>query len=77
MIFPSNLLFVHFKEFVEDGSPVKKQKDYQNVINAPLITGRPDQTVMETLCLPELHLLLGIYKVIFFIPKHIGFVRNY
>ena len=49
MIFPSNLLFVHFKEFVEDGSPVKKQKDYQNVINAPLITGRQDQNVMEIL----------------------------
>ena len=68
MIFTSNLLFCHFEEFVEDGSPVKKQKDYQNVIKAPLITGRPDQSVMEILCLPELHLLLGIYEVIFFIP---------
>ena len=62
---------------MEDGSVRAKQKLYQNVVNEPLITGDADKKVLEILCVPELHLLLGriiIYKIIFNSNMFIGIV---
>ena len=42
------------------GSDKKKQKLFENVLNLPLITGDPEQTILGTISVPELHLLLGI-----------------
>ena len=41
------------------GSDKKKQKLFENVVNLPLITGDPEQTILGTISVPELHLLLG------------------
>ena len=38
---------------------VPKQKDYQNVVNKPLLSAPPDETVLLTLGIPELHIMLG------------------
>ena len=37
----------------------KTQMKYQNVTNAPLLTDEPGKKVIELLCVPELHLLIG------------------
>ena len=51
------LLFV--QGFVEGGSDLKTQRQFQNVVNQPLLTGGLDKKVIEIICVPELHLLLG------------------
>ena len=51
--------FIVFKEYVESGSNRKKQQNFQNVINEPLLKGQPDQEVLGLIAVPELHLLIG------------------
>ena len=53
-----------FQEYVAAGSDKKKQKNYQNVTNSPLLTGSADKQLLSILCVPELHLLLGEYTEI-------------
>ena len=42
------------------GSNLKSQKKFQNVVNSPLLIGRPDQKVLGLVSVPELHLLIGM-----------------
>lgn len=53
------------KKFEEDGASKKDAKDYFNVIQAPLIEGADEDSVMDILSIPELHLLIGIGKILF------------
>ena len=52
------------QKFVEDGSDAKKQQLYDNVTNPPLITSSVEKLVIESLSVPELHLLLGRINLI-------------
>ena len=47
---------------MDAGSNSKTQKSFDNVTNPPLITASADKLILEILCVPELHLLLGINK---------------
>ena len=38
---------------------MKKQKDYQNVTNYPLLTADPEARILGILAIPELHCLIG------------------
>ena len=51
------------QQFIESGS--KKQSDFENVVNPPLITGDPDKKLIDVSCDSELHLLLGIIHIWF------------
>ena len=55
----SDLLALN-KAYVDSGSNKKKQKDFQNFTNTPLLTGDPEQLVLGLLAVPELHLLIGV-----------------
>ena len=46
--------------YCEAGSPYKRQMDFQNIVNPPLLTGDPDQLVLDILNLPSLHCFCGI-----------------
>ena len=48
-----------YNDFFEAGGNRATQKDYENVVNPPLIATSPDKLILGTLALPELHLLLG------------------
>ena len=50
------------QSFLEEGSNLRNQSLYQNIINASLITGSPEEKVIEIISVPELHLLLGIVE---------------
>ena len=52
-----DLMDLH-SQFIESGANPKTQKDFQNVVHPPLIVASPDQLILGTLALPELHLLL-------------------
>ena len=54
-----------FKDFVDNGANLRQQKNFQNVVNSPLLTGDESTKVIEIISVPELHLLLGRlpYKV--------------
>ena len=53
-----------FQKFVDAGSDAKRQQLYDNVTNPPLITSSVEKLVIESLSVPELHLLLGKNKSI-------------
>ena len=53
-------LYSWHMKYLEDGSKYKKQKEYQNIVNCPLITGPPDKKVLDLLNLPSLHILIGV-----------------
>ena len=38
----------------------RNQKNYTNVIHPSLLKGDPEQTILSTIPLPELHLLMGV-----------------
>ena len=54
-----------FKDFVDNVANLRQQKNFQNVVNSPLLTGDESTKVIEIISVPELHLLLGRlpYKV--------------
>ena len=47
----------HYQNFIKDGSKLKQQAKYKNVINPPIIDIKPSSYIP-----PYLHLLLGIIK---------------
>ena len=47
------------KKFVESGGNKKKAKDYQNVVNPPLLTGDDSTKTLEVLNISELHCMTG------------------
>ena len=47
------------QRFVEAGSDTKKQQEFENVTNPPLLTSSPDKLIIEILSVPQLHILLG------------------
>ena len=51
--------YVLFQKYVEAGRPYKDQKNFQNVVNPPLITGPVDTVLLDKLNCPGLHILLG------------------
>ena len=47
---------------MESGANPKKQKDFQNVVNPPLLIATdPNQLILGIIAIPELHLLIGEY----------------
>ena len=50
------------------GKPHKKQSEFNNFINPPLLSGPLDRKIIEFLNIPSLHLLLGNLK--FFFKQH-------
>ena len=48
------------EHYVDAGSDSRQQKDYENVVNPPLLQCQPDELVLDLLPVPQLHLLLGI-----------------
>ncbi len=54
-----------FQAWTESGLDRKDAKHYGNVIHPPLLTGHPDQLVLDVLPPPELHLLLGAVNTLF------------
>ena len=51
----------NYYRFLSDGhGDLKKAKDFYNCVNLPLIAGRDNQTILELLPPPELHLFLGV-----------------
>ena len=55
----SDLQMQHLK-FKEAGADNKKQKDFQNVVNEPLLNLEPDDLILGPVVPPELHLMLGV-----------------
>ena len=51
------MIFV--QRFVEAGSDTKKQQEFENITNPPLLTSSPDKLIIEILSVPQLHILLG------------------
>ena len=49
----------HLK-YKEAGGDKKKQKDFQNVINKPLLEMEPDDQILGAVAPPELRLMLGV-----------------
>ena len=47
-------------QYVSAGEPHKNARMFQNVVNPPLITGQPDDTILSILFPPENHLMTGI-----------------
>ena len=47
-------------KFKESNAPLSRQKEFQNVVNSPLIIAEGDQLILGILVPPELHLLLGV-----------------
>ena len=81
----ADLLDFHQK-FVNSGSNSKTQKNFDNVTNPPLITSPVETQIIEILCVPELHLLLGVVEKLLrefenrvFLNKNTGkkFMDNY
>ena len=50
----------HHQLFVEAGGDKKKQKEFQNVVNEPLLGGDPNDLILGSVAPPELHLMLGV-----------------
>ena len=51
--------FISYQKFIDSGSDLKKQQQFENVTHPPLITSSLEKLVIESLNVPELHLLLG------------------
>ena len=63
---PSHLCNI-LQSYVDAGCPSKRQKDFQNFVNSPLVTGPRDSFVLDKLNIPGLHIILGTESNIFFI----------
>ena len=46
--------------YEEAGGDKKKQKDFQNIVNKPLLQMEPDDLILGAVAPPELHLMLGV-----------------
>ena len=55
----SDLHAWHLK-YEEAGGDKKKQKNFQNVVNKPLLEMEPDDLILGAVAPPELHLMLGV-----------------
>ena len=55
----SDLHTLHL-QFKEAGGDKKKQKDFQNVVNKPLLKLEPGDHILGPVVPPELHLMLGV-----------------
>ena len=64
------------RKYVENGSKKKNSKLYQNVINQPLLNGKPSQKVIELLNPPELHCLTGVVGKLMFAIEMFGFLEK-
>ena len=53
-------LFEWNQKFIDSGGNKKNAKNYQNVINKPLLTGEDNTKTLEVLNPPELHLMTGV-----------------
>ena len=53
------------QKYEDAGKPHKKQKEYNNVINPPLLSGPLDRRIIEFLNIPSLHLFLGNCLLLF------------
>ena len=51
---------------MDSHSNKNKQKWFQNVVNEPLLSGDPDETVLGIIAIPELHLLIGNAILLFY-----------
>ena len=51
--------FYKLQGYIDGGSKKKTKMKFDNVTNAPLITSSPDKKIIESLSVPELHILLG------------------
>ena len=54
-----DLLELH-KAYSEAGGIKRTQQKYQNVTNPPLLTADDSKLIIEVLCIPELHILIGV-----------------
>ena len=54
-----------FQSWTDAGSKMKDAKKHGNVVHPPLLSGEPDQQVIEILPPPELHLMLGAVNTMF------------
>ena len=54
-----DLLALH-KAYSEAGGIKRTQQKYQNVTNPPLLTADDSKLIIEVLCIPELHILIGV-----------------
>ena len=61
-MFPVKNKQLQLQQYLDDGAKRKDQRKFQNVVNAPLLTGSPDTKVLQIIAVSELHLLLGKYK---------------
>ena len=48
------------QKYVENGSNKKRAKNYQNVVNPPLLTGKESTKTIEVLNISELHCMTGV-----------------
>ena len=55
----SDLHTLHLK-FEEAGADKKKQKEFQNVVNKPLLQGELNVLIIGSLAVPQLHIMLGV-----------------
>ena len=57
----------NYAKFMADTSanPLKNAKDYDNVVNRPLLSGPDELKLLEIVPIPELHILLGKYCIKF------------
>ena len=53
-------LFEWHQKFVDNGANIRVAKNYQNVVNKPLLTGEDETETLEVLNPPELHLMTGV-----------------
>ena len=59
----SYFIFSSLKKLVNAGSNPSTAKDFQNVINTPLLAGEHDTLILNMIVPLELHLMLGIKKI--------------
>ena len=53
-------LQAHHQQFLAAGGDKKKQREFNNVVNEPLLGGDPDDFILCSVAPPELHLMLGV-----------------
>ena len=59
MRFQKVYIYIYLQDFQESGAVRKKQQQFQNVVNEPLLTGDPQAQVLGLVSPPELHILIG------------------
>ena len=57
-----DLSSIHQK-YLEAGSPNRRQADFQNLVNEPLLSGDENDLVIDKLNPPSLHINIGLYII--------------